>query len=344
MNEVFTLDQAQLRSTLKDLLVTFGFPPSDPPGADIHLLLQTPGKLLAPDASAAHVPAGYWALLPLFLARYCVPTAEDMLVGRVALACELLHSALDTFDDLEDDDRSEVRSMLGDGRFLNAGTMLMTLVPLILEDLAPSYLSFAKVHHLQHLLMKELLAAMRGQHYDLLSEQADFATFEPAQCLQIATAKSATLFQLVCQMSLEAVQAPEEIARLFVQIGQYMGIIAQLENDVHDLEVELTLQENNPQASPKSDVRRQKKTFPIVLAYRQLLALQNNDLNADRDKQGEEALSLQQVAFEQAVTATFGTIEYLRKCANLLAARIVDLCGKEMPEGLRTLLNLDTPY
>jgi geranylgeranyl pyrophosphate synthase len=343
MDEMFTLDQSHLRDALKNLLVTFGFPSSDPPGADIHLLLQVPGKLLAPIAPTVHAPAGYWALLSLFLTRYSAPTAEDMLVSRVALACELLHSALDTFDDLEDDDRSEVRTILGDGRFLNAGTILMTLVPLVLEDLAPLYLPSDRVHSLQHLIMKGLLVAMRGQQYDLLSEQADLATFEPAQCMQIATAKSATLFQLVCQVSLEAVHTPEEIIQLFVQFGQYIGIIAQLENDVHDLEVELTLQEHGPQSFQKSDLRRQKKTLPIVLAHRQLIALQNNPPPADTDNQGEKALSLQQIAFEQAIIATFGTIEYLHKCANQLATRIVELSGKDMPAELCRLLKLDTP-
>ncbi len=336
MHEAFIPDQKILRKELQVLLGELGIHSSEPLGADMTCLLSAPGKLLSSSILSSRIPQGFWALLPYTIARYCTPKAERRLVSRIGLACELLHSALDSFDEIEDDDASEERTMLGDGRFLNTATFLYTLVPLILDSLCPHYLSSEQLRSLQQLLTTELIAAMQGQHRDILAEQANLATFLPEECLRIVSAKSGVLFRLVCRISTHVVGVDDELVNCFSEVGELMGIVAQLENDVHGLERELLSQ---GELTQKSDLRRGKKTLPIVLAQKQFIGL----WDIERDEQRDRA-QIHMTAYDQAIKATLGAAAHLRERALALIPRIEQIRGDAMPSELRILLNLVTTY
>ncbi len=164
-------DQIVLRQELSSYLETQGLSSFTVLGTDIFRLLHAPGKLLSPSPPASRrIPLGFWAVLPLFIARYCQPAAPPLVMQRVALACELLHCALDYYDELEDDDLSAERQDLGDGRLLNAATTLFVLSRRILASLVPSLLSYERYSQLTELVDTELLLAMDGQHRDILVE------------------------------------------------------------------------------------------------------------------------------------------------------------------------------
>ena len=336
VHEAFVTDQEIVRNELQVLLGEMGIHSSEPLRNDMTCLLSAPGKLLSPSAISSRIPQGFWALLPCAIARYCVPTADFQFISRIGLACEFLHSALDSFDEIEDDDTSEQRTLLGDGRFLNTATFLYTLVPMILDSLYPRYLSFEQVRALQQQLSTDMIIAMRGQHRDILAEQADLATFLPEECLHIVSAKSGVLFRFVCRIAAQAVNADDELVNSFSELGELMGIVAQLENDVHGLERELVSQDASTQ---KSDLRRGKKTLPIVLAHKQLIGL----WDIERDEQCEQA-HLQMTAYDQAIKATLGAANHLRARALALVPRIEQLRGAIMPSKLCVLLNLVTTY
>ena len=334
MHEAFVSDQKMLCSELHILLGELSIHSSDPLRIDITCLLSAPGKLLSSSVISSRMPQGFWALLPCAIARYCIPTIDARMISRVGLVCEFLHSALDSFDEIEDDDLSEQRTMLGDGRFLNTATLLYTLAPLILNSLYPRSLTLERLCFLQHLLASEVSMAMRGQHCDILAEQADLATFLPEECLRIVSAKSGVLFRLVCRLSAYATHVDDELVNCFAEIGELMGIVAQLENDVHGLEQELASQDMLTQ---KSDLRRGKKTLPIVLAHKQFIGLQTSE----RAEPSEQA---HMTAYEQAITATLGAANHLREKALALVPHVEQLRGKTMPDELRILLNLVTTY
>ena len=334
MHEAFVSDQKILRNELQVLLGELGIHSSEPLRTDMTCLLSAPGKLLSSSAISSRIPQGFWALLPCTIARYCVSTTDYRLASRIGLACEFLHSALDSFDEIEDDDTSEQRTLLGDGRFLNTATFLYTLVPLILDSLCPRYLSSEHLRLLQQLLTSDMIMAMRGQHRDILAEQADLATFLPEECLHIVSAKSGVLFRLVCRMGAHAINASDELVNCFAEVGELMGIVAQLENDVHGLERELVSRDESTQ---KSDLRRGKKTLPIVLAQKQFIGL----WDAERDEQREH---VHMTAYDQAIKATLGAADHLRERALLLIPRIEQIRGEVMPHELRILLNLVTTY
>ena len=338
-NEAFASDLTALKGALQDVLFARDLLPPTLLGVDIHRLLQAPGKLLS-SHSSRH-PTGFWALLPLATARYCTPSAKNTLLIRLALCCELLHCALDCFDEIEDDDSSEERDALGDGRFLNAATALYTLALSLLDDVCPHFISFEQRNGLQHLLLAELLSAMKGQHLDLLAERADLASFLPEECLKIVAAKSGGLFRLVCRISAQAVNAPDTVTQRFADIGELMGIVAQLENDVHGLEVEI--QVSAGETPRKSDIRRNKKTLPLVFAQKHLTALQQSVPPVDTEEQREQGTTMQAVAYKNAIIATLGAVAQLREQANALVGHIEHIQGK-LPEQLCFLLRLDADY
>lgn len=341
MHECFAADQTLLRKHLYLLLNEFGILPSDGLGGDLLFLLQASGKLLSQTSVSARMPNGYWALLPYSIAHYCTPDADQGLLSRVALACEFLHSALDSFDEIEDDDSSEQRRTLSDGRFLNAATTLYTLVPLIFDTLCPSLLSLEQMRSVQHLLNTALLAAMRGQHQDVLAEVAPLEAFPPEECLRIASAKSGVLFQFVCRLGVQAVHESPALGDLFAEVGLLMGTVAQLENDVHDIEQELATAAGHPSTDYKTDLLRGKKTLPIVLAHKQLAALQNGAQATEKATMGDlpDAHTL---AYYHGMKATLGASAHLREHAHSLIIQIEQERGMPMPEPLRFLLTLGT--
>jgi geranylgeranyl pyrophosphate synthase len=336
MRETFVTDQEIMRDEFQVLLEELGFQRSEPLYNDMTCLLSAPGKLLSPSPSSMRLPKGYWALLPYTIAHYCVPTANVRFLSRIGIACEILLTSLDAFDEIEDDDVSEQRTALGDGRFLNTATLLYTLVPLVLDSLCPHFLSVEHLRELQHLLTMDMVKAIRGQHRDILAEQDDLTTFLPEECLHIVSAKSGVLFELVCRMGALAVGAQEELVNSFAEIGEFMGIVAQLENDVHGLEHELDTSEENV---TKSDLRRGKKTLPIVLARKQFAGLQSLEADTSVD---EKRMYL--TAFDQAIKATLGAATHLREEALMRIPYIEQLRGETVPMKLRVLLNLVSTY
>ena len=113
-----------------------------------------------------------------------------------------------------------------------------------------------------------------------------------------------------------------------------MGIVAQLENDVHGLEKELATQDTLAQ---KSDLRRSKKTLPIVLAHKQFISLCNTGKNLSKEQ-------LQLTAYEQAIKATLGAADSLREKALSLVPHIESVRGEVMSAELHILLNLVKTY
>ena len=116
-----------------------------------------------------------------------------------------------------------------------------------------------------------------------------------------------------------------------------MGIVAQLENDVHGLEKELAAQDTQKEPIQKSDLRRNKKTLPIVLAHKQFISL----CHARRNEPKEQ---LQLIAYDQAIKATLGATDSLREKALSLVPRIERVRGEVMPSELYLLLNLVKRY
>lgn len=335
MDERFAAASTSLRHALTQFLDEQGFSATHPLGADLRHLLSAPGKLLSSTAASSRVPQGFWALLPLMIARYCLPSAEPALLLRVGVSCELLLCALDYYDELQDDDDSPERRLLGDGRLLNAAYTLSVLSRRALATLPPALIAPAASDRLLDAVDEELLVAVSGQHQDLLAEAREEVTLE--ECLATDMAKAGALLRLTCRLAAMAVDAPSQISAAFARIGENVGTAFQIENDAHDLEMQLS----DAAESGKSDLLRHKKTLPILYATRQLVALQESPSPADREKQVLPDTALLSRAYNDGIAAAIGCAVYLRNEAKAQVPLIEACLQRPLPQELSILFGID---
>ncbi len=311
---------------------------------DACIALAAPGKLLASSAPSMRTPAGFWALLPLTIAAYCHRSSSPTptwRMRRLALACELLLCALDYFDEFEDEDSSDARRSLGDGRLLNCVTALYQLALQLLAELDATTRGFSpstdQAPRLSAIASEELLHAMHGQHLDLLAEQRPWLTFDPEECVTIVEAKAGSLCRLVCRLATVSSSASDQLTALFAQVGTHLGIAAQIENDIHDLET--SLPEGEARTPDKSDLARGKKTLPLVLAAH--LALQNPGTSADSQQQEGKDRVWPVQAYRDAIQASLASAVYHRLSISVLVEQIEHLHGTAISPELRLLLGID---
>jgi geranylgeranyl pyrophosphate synthase len=337
-NALFVAEQASLREYLRAWLAhaqaSYAW------GADAGILLAAPGKLLATGpAPSIRIPVGFWGLLPLSVAAYCSSSRAEHAprIRRLALACEMLLCALDYFDELEDNDGSQARSTLGDGRLLNCSTALYQEGLQVLVELDDTAEHSSKNRCLlTSIASEELRQAMSGQHLDLLAETRPLNGFDLDECLAIAEAKSGTLCRMACRLATAVVAASDEIAALFAQIGTNIGTAAQLENDIHDFEQALSVAGTAP--IDKTDLLRQKKTFPLVLSH---LALQQPPASVDTlEYEGQDQNWRLQV-YRNAIQQALGGAIVHRLAAASLVENIEQLRGTAFPPQLRLILGID---
>ncbi len=227
--------------------------------------LSSPGKLLAPAGSRPS--PGVWALLPWYVARYLAPDLPLQVAQLVALSVECLVCALDVLDDIEDEDRSPALEALGKRRALQVSTVLQMLAQRALLDTGGA-LPDDRVYQLLETLNSCLSKAVIGQHRDLLAEHLAVEQLTVEQVLEIAEGKAGALLRLACELPAVAAGAGEMSIRQWSELGELLGVASQLDNDAHDLYaiLELPDEDRNEVSGGKSDLRRGKKTLPVILA------------------------------------------------------------------------------
>jgi geranylgeranyl diphosphate synthase type I len=165
-----------------------------------------------------------------------------------AAAVELFMVALDTLDDVEDDEASPTQIELGLGRTLNVSTGLLFLANISLLDSA----HFAKA---ARILSEAGLMACSGQHADL-----KVATERPLQLdesLAITAQKSAALVSAICRLGALCGGADEAHQLLFARYGSHLGMVLQLANDIGGI---------HPKAQKKTDITLARPTLPLTYA------------------------------------------------------------------------------
>jgi len=232
--------------------------------ADIVEVLSMEGKLF-------HEPAtrfdGRWALAPLYLARALHEEADSAYSCAAALAMECLICATDLLDDVMDEDMTPLIERLGIARALNVALALLSLPQRILLALANRPPLSSLSVHLLDAVQRALLLAVSGQQEDLLAEGCLACELREEGCIEIAAAKAGSLLGLACRQAALCASVGEAPVERCAEMGRLLGIAAQLDNDAHDL---ARLLESGSAGSRKSDLRRAKKTLPVVLAARLL--------------------------------------------------------------------------
>ncbi len=201
--------------------------------------LRFPGNILseAPDARWARL---VWT---------CGAAAggDEGPVVRVAAAVELFMVALDALDDAEDGEETALQVELGAACALNVSTGLLFLAQRGLLDAgggaAPA-----------NLLLDAGLRACAGQHADLTGA-AEHIGLDDA--LAVTAGKSASLVAAICQLGAACAGVSVPAQDLFARFGWYLGMAAQLVNDLKGLQ---------PDAVGKTDIARGRPTLPLAHA------------------------------------------------------------------------------
>ena len=162
----------------------------------------------------------------------------------VAAAMELFMVALDLLDDEEDAEGNPVQVALGNARALNVSTGLLLLAQ---RDLAAD--GSADIIH------AATLRACSGQHADLSPETEGGVTLGDA--LHVTAEKSSTLVAAAYRLGALMGGADARTQVLYEQLGAYVGMVAQLTNDMAAL---------HPDACGKTDALLGRPTLPLTCA------------------------------------------------------------------------------
>src|SRR6266704_368228 len=308
--------------------------------ADVVRALEEEGKLLAkPRADAVAVrPAGSWALLTMLVAQHIDPDIDLLCVSSVAIAIECFVCALDLLDDVEDEDQTPSIQVLGVARALNVATALMMLAQQAISSLSQQAVPPGRILSLLDTLQASALNAAAGQHRDLLAEQRSAQELTLEECIEIAASKGGALMRLACRLGALCAGADDVMCEHFSELGELLGIAHQLDNDAHDLYYLLQSETSavpptkaeNITRSIKTDLVRQKKTLPVVLAARVNSSLQT--ASAPDDK--EEHLR----ALHEGIITTWGICLLYRERAGDRLRMIED--QRSLAPALRFLLDL----
>jgi geranylgeranyl pyrophosphate synthase len=264
----FAAHQAFLRERLHLMLATLH------PGlhSDIERALSAPGKLLSQTNTSELSPAGTWPLLTLLVAQHIAPHIDLVKAGSIALAVECFVCALDLLDDVEDEDQTPVIQELGIPRALNVSTALLVLSLRLILSMRQQQVTAARVLRLLQAFADCLVAAVTGQHQDLLAEQRRAREVTREEYIEIAAGKAGAIMRLACQAGAIGAGASRKVNAQFAELGMTLGIAHQLDNDAHDLYDLLHRDSTHAPAAGtssaqfKSDLARGKKTLPIILA------------------------------------------------------------------------------
>ena len=278
---------------------------------DVVRALEEEGKLLAksPSHGSAVRPTGSWALLTMLVAQHIDPDIDPFCVSSVAIAVECFVCALDLLDDVEDEDQTPSLRALGVARALNVATALLMLAQQAILSLAQQAVPPGRILSLLETLEASALTATAGQHRDLLAEQRSAQELTLEECIEIAAGKAGALMRLACRLGALCAGADDVVCEHFSELGELLGIAHQLDNDAHDLYY--LLQSGTSAVSPvkaenitrniKTDLVRQKKTLPVVLAARVNSTFQEASALVDKEKKEEHLRAL-----HEGIIATWG--------------------------------------
>ncbi|HZU67913.1 MAG TPA: polyprenyl synthetase family protein [Ktedonobacteraceae bacterium] len=280
---------------------------------DVVHALKGAGKLLSqPDteigALAPVLPAGMWSLLTLLIAHHLSPDIHPEYASSVAVAVECFVCALDLLDDVEDEDQTPIVRSIGIPRVLNASTALLTLSYQAILSLSEQAIEPAIIIRLLNTLQECALTATSGQHRDLLAESRSAGDFSHEECIEIASGKAGSIMRLACRLGAICGGADDTLCEQFSELGKLLGIAHQLDNDCHDLyyllqdEKDAVIVEatDTTRTSIKSDLKRGKKTLPVVLAAEISTSLQKAAENSDGESRRQSK------ALQEGIITTWG--------------------------------------
>jgi geranylgeranyl pyrophosphate synthase len=239
-------------------------------------LLERPGRVL----SSTDAPK--W---PAFVLDTCHALGGDAAAAvHVAAAVELVVAAIDVRDDAIDGDLDDAGSEARD-RAINASLALnaVGLRCLLTGNGVPIH----RLPRVLEIVSHGTVACCDGQDADLLLEASHDVTEEDAH--DMTRRKSGSLVAMACQAGAAVATESSEILDLVARYGTYVGITAQLLNDIAGVEPDRT--------GRGTDLTRRKKTLPVAYALQRARESREHSIidwytmDTRVGRQGEERLA-----------------------------------------------------
>ncbi|MFQ3544070.1 polyprenyl synthetase family protein [Halobacillus rhizosphaerae] len=169
---------------------------------------------------------------------------DQTFIHRLA-AVEILILALDIFDDLQDQDTEDRPwTQSPSASTMNIATGFLLLSVSIIER---SNMDESCKWKIIPYINQQVLKAVQGQHQDLSTDIQSENEY-----LQMIRRKSGSL--MACASLVGAASASKEHQEIIYQYSEYLGMAAQLANDLKDV----------TRVDGKNDLFNKKKTLPII--------------------------------------------------------------------------------
>ena len=183
----------------------------------------------------------------------------------VAAALELLHNFTLIHDDVQDEDlerrhRPTVWAIWGKPQAINAGDALHTLAALTVLRLREKDISAEKVIRALQILEESCLKLIEGQYLDLIFEERLDIRVEAY--LKMVERKTAALFEGAAWMGASLGTDDEELVTALRGYGKELGLAFQIRDDI----LGIWGSEEKTGKKPRADIRRRKKTLPVIHA------------------------------------------------------------------------------
>lgn len=217
------------------------------------------------DAKGRPIDAGGKGLRPSLCLLSCEALGgEREKALPAAAAVELVHNFSLVHDDIQDRDaerhhRPTVWSVWGDAQAINAGDALLALAHLALFRLADGGLPAATLVNAAQLLDARTLEMVEGQTLDLGFESEVEITLD--DYFGMIEKKTGALFGCALHLGALVAGADDTTARRLDAAGRALGTAFQIKDDVLG-----TWGEAGKTGKPADDIRRRKKSLPVVYA------------------------------------------------------------------------------
>ena len=256
--------------------------------------------------------AGGKALRPTFCLLACEAVGGDWRRALpAAAALELVHNFSLVHDDIQDRDRERrhrptVWSLWGESQAINAGDALLSLARLAVLKLAQEGLPPAAVVEAARILDERTLEIVEGQVMDLSFEErleVDLASY-----LEMIEKKTGALFD--CSLRLGALVGGGDPAQVEAlgRCGRLLGIAFQIRDDM----LGVWGAESQTGKPPAADIRRRKKSLPVIYA---LSRAEGSALEDLRQAYSRHELSDEDVSLVLRCLDVLGAQTYCRRLA-----------------------------
>jgi len=277
-------------------------------GNDLTILMQYHLGWVDQNGAPAKNPSAQGKALRPTLCLFACEALQGNLQRALpaAAALELIHNFSLIHDDIQDQDlerrhQPTVWGLWGIPRALLAGDMMQSLGDLEILGCSRSSVGPSITLKVSEILTESYLEMIEGQCLDLGFESRDDITAD--DYLQMIACKTGALIRSSLHIGALLATDDSESTDAFARFGSYLGRAYQIRDDY----LGIWGDENATGKSSDNDIRRRKKSFPVVFALERAIGGSRDDLIRIY---GQDSLDDSDVERVTAILEEVGAPEY----------------------------------